>query len=225
MSDASRLWYASASSPIPPCVEKTRGVVKCRFFHVQNSSIIGTFLLTFMLFICWSNRKFVVWWTFMVEHPYIEINFVHSVPQVPLADMSRRASFDVIAVLWKKRSPVRGAKCGSLTTSVQTSLSIPASKSRTWLWRRETKRPFLHDNAWLMEFVLPQAQFWGIFVKGFRYRSLNASWNSVLFKIKPKSTNGSEVNQLETPFSHRLERLRCRSGGSWSFILVRWHYI
>ena len=53
--------------------------------------------------------------------------------------------------------------------------------------------------------------------RGLLYLNLKASWNSVLFSINPKSTNGKEVSQLEAPFSHRLEKLVCSVGDNFDF--------
>ena len=92
-------------------------------------------------------------------------------------------------------------RAGSTSTSLQTILSISASKSRSSLWRWIMNPPRWHTIAWSTLNWTPHAQIIGVSVISQSYRNLIASLNSFLFRLQCSSLKGITVSQFEDPFS------------------------
>ena len=118
--------------------------------------------------------------------------------QKPRARISGRASSPVSPAIC---SPSRGWRGGSHSTSLQTCFRRLASKSRMLLCLIVTRPPLLQFMAWLISKACPQGHFDGRPRNLLLYRIDKASRNSPLLSVKPWSSSGNVLNQLETPFS------------------------
>ena len=125
-----------------------------------NSLFICTSLLTFMLFVD-SLQGRAIRLSEWAKNPDINKCPSKSLPQKPRMLTSNLASSRRLHVLPWRISPSSGCNCGSTTTSLHTSRSRLAVRSRTSLWRIEGYPPWGHDIAWSTEKSFPQAQVVG----------------------------------------------------------------
>ena len=77
---------------------------------------------------------------------YDLIDFSKQLPQTPLAAISRRALGSVLALLMVSCSPVRGCRCGSMTTFQHTSNNNDDVISHNPLCHLVGKPPFGHER-------------------------------------------------------------------------------
>ena len=105
---------------------------------------------------------------------------------------------------------------GSISTSLHTILRNSASRSLSSLWRWVIKPPSLQIIEWSTVKASPQAHVEGISSTGQSYRSLTASRNSLLFRLKLKSWRGSSVSHADDHFSVAM----ARSNARWVFLGV-----
>ena len=129
--------------------------------------------------------------------------------------MSRRASGALLAPLGSD-SPVSPWRTGSISTSLQTMLSMSASRSLSSLWRCIMKPPRLQTMAWSTLKTSPHTQVDCLSAISQSYLSFRASRNSPLFRVKPISSIGMTVSQLDAPFSEASSTARCRSTSFFS---------
>ena len=122
--------------------------------------------------------------------------------------MSRRASGALIVPLGSD-SPVSSWRTGSISTSLQTMLSMSASRFLCSLWHCIMKPPRLLSMAWSTLKTLPHTQIDGLSAISQSYLSFRASRNSPLFRVKPISSIGMTVSQLDAPFSEASSSACC----------------
>ena len=94
-----------------------------------------------------------------------------------------------------------GCKVGSICTSLHTSVSKEAVKSRISLCLMVGKPPLGQGKAYSIENLMPQGQLLGSQIGSQLYRSAITSRKAVLWSENPCSCTDSTVNQLEAPFS------------------------
>ena len=119
--------------------------------------------------------------------------------------MSRRASGARFAPL-ASDSPVSSWRTGSISTSLQTILSISASRSLSSLWCCIMKPPRLQTMALSTLKTSPHKQIDGFSAISQSFLSFRASRNLPLFRVKPISSISLTVSQLDAPFQRQVQQ-------------------
>ena len=118
-----------------------------------------------------------------------------------------------------RSSPVADCKAGSDRTSLHISVRSLCVVSLTALCLMLMKPPFLQVR--LIEYGFPQAHDFETSLIFRSYLNVIASTNSCLFNRKPNCFNGSDVSQLEAPFSDDNSISLKRSSDITCFISFR----
>ena len=119
--------------------------------------------------------------------------------QNPLAEISSLASS--LKLLLVKVCPVNGCNCGLIRTSLQHSLNNLAVTLRRWLWRNETKPPFLQLNACSTLNEEPHSQTPGSLLSCQPYLIRIRFQNCCFVRVYPSSLIGRVVSHSDACFS------------------------
>ena len=122
-------------------------------------------------------------------------------PQKPVAATSSLAPSSVIAEAPESASPAIGCKVGSMHTSWYTSDISFAVRSLTSLCRTMGNPPIGLERACSTEKLVPQAHVEGISAGCQPYLRAMASLKAPLWRVRPNSSSGRIVSQLEAPLS------------------------
>ena len=152
-----------------------------------------------------------IWGRKRIEHINVEESSFIRTPQKPSAVMSRWAPSSEMAEAWLSVSPEIGCKVGSIVVLLQTSLIHPAMVSLTSLCLAFGRPPFGHERTCSTDMLTPQAQWVGKLAGVHLYLRASAFLKVPLCKVKPYSCRGRVSNQLEEPFSYRIQlNLKCQ---------------
>ena len=159
-----------------------------------DSLFVGSFLEVLMFSVA-SGEGLSIPRSMWVEDPNVEKGTFETTP--PETTTSSLAPSSIMAEAPESASPVIGCRVGSVHTSCQTSVIRFAVRSRTSLCRMVGKPPIGHDSACSTEKLVPQAHEVGV-CKGCQpYLRAMASLKAPLWRVRPNSSRGREVSQLE----------------------------
>ena len=135
-------------------------------------------------------------------------------PQNPLATISNLASWSVMAEASERHSPVTGYRVGSMQTSWHTSAIRLAVRSLTSLCCIIGKPLYGRERARSTVKLWPHKQWVGMFLGCQPYLKATASQKAPSCRTKLNFFNGSEVSQLEAPFSCPKSMALCNVAGT-----------
>ena len=197
----------SASLPQPPREEKTNGVKEPCSTSITRRLYARFFSFSFVMKTAWRSR--LTWLRANGWNTLTSKNALWPRCQNPLAATSRRASSCLFPPF--SSPPFKCSMLGSISTSLQISLSSVAKVLRKSSCLEWMNPPFMHDRAWSTEKDLPHSHNVGRYFGCHRYLIARASWNSRLLREKLSWVEGTADNQLDEPFSWAMSFARLSS--------------
>ena len=213
---ASLLKNVAASRPIPPVVERMRGIKTPCSTSWTRWAYSRFFRIWLMFTICSSSCHGAVAWRIWVVDPNIEKCVLASAPKTSSTDIEPGVG---VCVGWSMSEWLIGEGLEEwLGCNIMISVSSVAVISQISLWRMVGIPPIWHVIGWSTKKEVPQLHERGVLLRFHPYLRHSASRNSPLCRKNPCSVTAKTVSHPDDPFSWASSTECCRCGFNCSSI-------